>query len=77
MGSVASAQLNITRDEIFQGKLGLRGIEVEARLAAAKLCWGHLCTCKGKTVFLAKWVPWKTLRALLAPPAPWLGFAAS
>lgn len=30
MGSVASAQLDIIWDEIFQGKLGLRGIEIEA-----------------------------------------------
>lgn len=58
------------RDEIFQGKLGLRGIKVEECLAAARLLWGHLYTCTSKNLSVAKWVPWKTLSAL---PAPWAG----
>lgn len=60
----------LCRNEIFQGKLAVRGIVLEAHLAADRLLWGHHCTCTGKTPFLDKWVPWKTLSGL---PAPWAG----
>lgn len=76
MGSVATAGMGLFRDEIFQGELGVRGIEVEG-------IFGCCQTPLRSSLHLHQQNPFSGQMGSLenpvssASPLGWLGFAAA